>query len=60
MRIDREFQNPRIVEALQHVDETTLAEILDDAEVLDALKHAAEQAEPTRPAGAIFEERGRR
>ncbi len=56
MRIDREFHNPRIVEALKHVDEDTLAEILDDSEVLDALKHAKKEDEPVRPAGEFFKE----
>ncbi len=56
MRIDREFHNPKIIEALKRVDEATLMEILDDAEVLDALKHASKQLEPTRPAGDFFAE----
>jgi hypothetical protein len=56
VRIDREFHNPKIIEALEHVDEATLMEILDDAEVLDALKHAAKQHEPVRPAGDFFAE----
>jgi len=56
VRIDREFHNPNIVKALQHVDETTLAEILDNSEVLDALKHAQKQADPTRPANEFFDE----
>ena len=56
MRIDREFHNPRIVEALRHVDEDTLAEILDDSEVLDALKHAKKENEPVRPAGEFIKE----
>lgn len=56
VRIDREFHNLKVVEALQHVDEATLMEILDDAEVLDALKHAQKQKEPTRPAGEFFAE----
>ncbi len=56
VRIDREFHNPKIVEALEHVDEATLMEILDDAEVLDALKHAQKQNDPVRPAGKFFSE----
>ena len=56
VRIDREFHNPKIIEALRHVDEVTLAEILDDSEVLDALKHAQKQNDPTRPAGEFFSE----
>ena len=56
VRIDREFHNPRIVEALRHVDEDTLAEILDDSEVLDALKHAKKENEPVRPAGEFIKE----
>lgn len=54
MRIDREFHDPKIVEALERVDETTLLEILDNAEVLDALKHARKQNESTRPAADFF------
>nr|VFJ95935.1 MAG: hypothetical protein BECKLFY1418A_GA0070994_10547 [Candidatus Kentron sp. LFY] len=56
IRIDREFSNPDIVLALQHMDEDILAEILDDTEVLEALMHARESGEPTRPANEFFAE----
>ncbi len=56
VRIDREFHNPKVIEALEHVDEATLMEILDDAEVLDALKHAQKQNDPVRPADDFFAE----
>jgi len=42
---------------LQHIDdEDILAEILDDAEVPEALKHVKESSEPTRPANEFFAE----
>lgn len=56
VRIDREFHNPKVIEALKHVNEATLMEILGDAEVLDALKHAQKQDDPVRPAGDFFAE----
>jgi hypothetical protein len=56
MRIDREFHNPKIIEALKRVDEATLVEILDDAEVLEALKLVSKQHEPVRPASDFFAE----
>nr|VFJ92694.1 MAG: hypothetical protein BECKLFY1418B_GA0070995_10386 [Candidatus Kentron sp. LFY] len=38
------------------MDEDILAEILDDTEVLEALMHARESGEPTRPANEFFAE----
>lgn len=56
MRIDREFNDPKVIEALEHVDEATLMEILDDAEVLDALKQAKRRNDPMRPAAEFLAE----
>nr|VFK45566.1 MAG: hypothetical protein BECKTC1821E_GA0114239_10519 [Candidatus Kentron sp. TC] len=56
VHIDREFSNPDVILALQHVDENILADILDDAEILDALMHARENGEPTRSADEFFAE----
>ncbi len=41
---------------LDGVDGETLLKILDDVEVLDALKHAKKQNDPIRPAGEFFAE----
>nr|VFJ43174.1 MAG: hypothetical protein BECKFW1821A_GA0114235_10039 [Candidatus Kentron sp. FW]VFJ69709.1 MAG: hypothetical protein BECKFW1821B_GA0114236_11704 [Candidatus Kentron sp. FW] len=54
--IDRTFTNPNVILALRHVDENILAEMLDDAEVLEALMRIRESGEPTRPADEFFSE----
>jgi hypothetical protein len=56
MRIAREFNNPEIVKALACVAESTLSEILDNAEILEALEKAKKQNDPIRPAGDFFAE----
>nr|VFJ63350.1 MAG: hypothetical protein BECKDK2373C_GA0170839_110617 [Candidatus Kentron sp. DK]VFJ63614.1 MAG: hypothetical protein BECKDK2373B_GA0170837_112718 [Candidatus Kentron sp. DK] len=56
IHIDRTFTNPNVILALRHMDENILAEMLDDAEVLEALMRIRASGEPTRSADEFFSE----
>nr|VFK10500.1 MAG: hypothetical protein BECKLPF1236A_GA0070988_100392 [Candidatus Kentron sp. LPFa]VFK26823.1 MAG: hypothetical protein BECKLPF1236C_GA0070990_100392 [Candidatus Kentron sp. LPFa] len=56
VHIDRTFTNPSVILALRHMDENILAEMLDDAEILEALMRIRESDEPTRSADEFFSE----